>query len=247
VTERLIHRPVLGLRFTDAATGAAVIDDLDVGGRTADRALALSRPLTSRGAFGAHAGTGPATLTVRDRAGRFLPLRFGVDLPAGLLLDPCGDGGTAIELASAPTRAVPAGYAAIHARLWDRPGARPASWARLRAECGGHTATGTADARGRVLVLLPWPAPVAEDTRVPPLHEARWPVVLTAFWSPGLAVAEDVGDREIVPPDLCALRAQPQVSLLDHDAPLPAQQLAYGRALIVRSTGSSDLHLDPTP
>lgn len=202
----------------------------------------------------------PFVIEVEDPSDRFLPLSFTADLPArGLFVSAClparspgaadasADG---LPLFSSPTRRVASTFAVVRAELWDpqapaRPGAAgpgaPAAGAVLTVQAGREPpARGVADAEGRVAVFLHYPEPENfPDFDSPiappgspdlPLTSHTWPVTLTA------AFARGVGRSPF--PDVCAVLAQPAARLAGDASgatPLPAQVLAYGRELLVKS------------
>ena len=194
----------------------------------------------------------PATeleLRVDDPESRFMPYRFLSGAPQrGFAQRRCGEGPQdAMPLYPSPTRTVPSGMAVVRAQLaepeWPSPPApkRAAAWAHLQVLIGGSVAGASyADAHGRVAVMFPWPAPIDTSLHSPPggpasnaLLNQRWRVRLRAFYD-RLPAAEI--------PDLCAVLAQREVTLLDTmpDEALGERELEYGRELVVRSadTGS---------
>jgi hypothetical protein len=115
-----------------------------------------------------------------------------------------------------------------------------ASWAWLELWLGNiRLVSGVSDVNGSVLLLFPLPPP-REPTRrnSPPVGFERmsWNVSLRGYWDPS--------QRAASVPDLCALRAQPEIALLHQRVPattLATLQLHAGTPLIVASANSSFL------
>jgi hypothetical protein len=202
---------------------------------------------------------GTGTVFVDDPLGRFLPIRFQVDEPVRLgaaFREVCrlGHDGSPpdaamslVPLFSAPGRARPAGMALVTAQLELVDGS-PARGALLEVRANGQPpAIGMADRNGIAVVMFPYPEP--EDVLLSPppasmrsLSTQTWEVGIAAFY-----VADAVADDH---PDLCAVldqRSRPAVLLAD-DSPVVAlstASLEYGRPLILRTAGRSELVLDP--
>lgn len=175
-SELLVRRPVRRVRVTDPVTGEPP---------AGLRATALTprgprAMVAGRHGFALHAlPEVPVTgaVVVEDPHGRFLPATTTGDV---------------LVLPSAPSRPAPASHAAIRATVLRRATGAPAAGARLDAECGDRTTSGFCDARGEVLVLLPWPAPrsgLAAARR--PWPAQRWEVVLRAHVPSGAPLPVD--------------------------------------------------------
>jgi hypothetical protein len=211
------------------------------------------------------------TIEVFDPVGRFLPCTFPADAPArGLFATLCAQGSpvgplppefllgsplalppSCVPLFSAPTRPVPAGMAAARAELVDVERGRPASWALLQVRPPRSSAAwGMADGAGRVLVILPYPAPARTLLDSPPgsppfssaarpLWEQVWPVDVAAYSaSPGSPLWGEQPGEQPSAPDLCAVLAQPPADLWLTRAPpqlFSTETLVYGRELVLRS------------
>jgi hypothetical protein len=194
----------------------------------------------------------PFHVEVRDPRGRFLPLAFEAAAPTrGLFQPPClaGAGGSpssppeldgSIPLFSAPTRQVATPVAVVRMDLWDQAAGAPAAWALVQGRlAAGPWHQGLADARGRLVLFLPYPPPDDPFTSPPasfvpgmgpPLTDQTWTLDLQAFYAPQ-APAPDL-------PDLCAALAQPPVTLWGSFAgrvPLAAPPLRFGEVLTIRS------------
>jgi hypothetical protein len=205
---------------------------------------------------------GVFTLELADRDGRFLPFRFHADAPTrDFLTETCGlpamsppDALVAgVPLFSAPARQVPAGTAVVRADLWDAGADAPAAWAVLEVGApGGPTYHGVADAAGRVAVLLPYPEPPWHGSSPPPgsraLSDQTWSLELSARYSPAAASPPLPDPGSGVPPDLCAVLTQQPATLVATASPftpLASETLAFGRELVLRTTGRHVLLVFP--
>src|SRR5437867_1460769 len=141
------------------------------------------------------------TLEVRDPARRFQPFFLPIRLPhrsllsiafssplSSPLLDQVGGRGAWIPLFSAPSRTTPEGMAVLRAEMVETgtspAGVREAGWAVIEATAGDQpTVTGLADARGRIMLPLPYPKPVitlgSMATGNVPLQDQTWTVNFT--------------------------------------------------------------------
>lgn len=259
----------LGLRFWDAALDVPVRDGLEVVALrrgTADAAVRATRTPSGVYAFVGLPGlrdveqqsdsimpaSPPASvefvIAVRDTLGRYLPMTFGVLLPLptrGLFPD-----GGVVRLFSAPTRAIPAGMAAVRAELWDTHGETPAAHAVLRVQLGTGYWTGIADEQGRVLIVIPLPTVERLTLGSPPgsgqgaPDDTVWPVAVTArsqvsALSFPLSADSRAAAFAKVPSLRSVLEDQPEVTLfaaddvaavLSLDADLP-----FDRPLVLRT------------
>lgn len=181
---------------------------------------------------------------VTDPSGRFLPCQFAVRAPfrgfavpaCVSALAPIGPPRDGIPIFPSVAHAVQAPMAAIRAELWNAGNGTPAAWALVTASSAGRLlARGMADEMGRVLILLPYPAPAdgggpsGAIGRVPPLTKQSWPVTLAVHYAP--RPADEI-------PDLCATLAQPAAFAWADDIltePLPEATLKFGRELTVQS------------
>jgi hypothetical protein len=153
-----------------------------------------------------------------------------------------------VPLFSAPARIAPAGTAAVRADLRDAVTGAPAAWAVLEVSSAGTPVhRGVADERGSVVVLLPYPEPPWHGPSPPPgsraLSDQTWSVSVSVRYSPA-ATSPPAGE----PPDLCAVLTQSPATLLamlSPSSPLGAQTLAFGRELVLRTAGRSDLLVLP--
>ena len=184
---------------------------------------------------------------VRDRFHSFHDFAVGADLPAdGLLANPCAGASAPpdrrdrhLPLFSRPGRPVPAGFAAVRARLLHAGDRRPAAYAALEVvpRPGAPAVRGIADERGEVLVLFPYPPPLGLVGSPPigtkrPLAQAAWTVALRVF-APKAPPSPD----EL--PDLCTFLDQSPATLVTTASP-PAEigeaTIEYGRELVLRSS-----------
>lgn len=196
----------------------------------------------------------PFVIEVRDEEERFLPFRLTIELPVrGIYrwadISPAGSA-PGIPLYSTVTRLAPPGMAVVRAELYDPAQGRPAAWAVLEARRGGRLlGRGVADELGRVALIFPYPAPRTSPLGSPPssplngvqpLSAQTWSLQLQAFYAPPLTAPMPGSPEQAAaePPDLQAVLSQRAASLWDDAArtrPAPEAELAYGRALILRS------------
>jgi hypothetical protein len=204
-----------------------------------------------------------------DPLARFLPVVFGIDLPLSLpasppVFDIDPDPAPLLDayLFTAPTRAVTCGFAAVRADLWDRESESPAAHALARATVGDRSLLGTADERGRLLILLPYP--LLEQLRLgsppgtgqQPPYKHSWPITLEVFYSPGLP--RPFGDAAVLPTPWTALpnlkgilEAQDPAWIWAAPVGPPALSwtgtLTYDHDLVVRTTTVSELWISRGP
>jgi hypothetical protein len=189
-------------------------------------------------------------IDVVDTLRRFLPFWFEARLPfrglfepgCGSALSPPAPGNEAVPLFSAPSRPAPAGSGVVRAELVEPSGA-PAAWALLEVTAAGAPPVrGLADERGQVAVIVPYPepsaaavSPLAGGTRR--LAEERWDVTVRCFYDRPSPPEE--------PPELCRVLEQAP-AFVDLDASPPeALQLAFGRDLVLRTSGGSQVLVTP--
>lgn len=148
---------------------------------------------------------------VDDDLGRFVPFQLEVEAPVRRPLEWMPPAGVSfpgmppgsVPLFSSATRAVPQGLGVIRAELWDPnattpPGMKgpggPAAWAVVTAAIDGLLGVaGLADAKGRVLLICPYPAPMgggADGLTGVPLTGQSWPVSLSVRYEPAGKIAE---------------------------------------------------------
>jgi hypothetical protein len=223
-TELLRLPTALIVSFTDAATGLVVRDGLRVVARLRGDARALVRSLDGAG-WSLHldrAAPASVALRVDDPEGRYLPVET----------EPATGGAPArFELASAPGRSVPPGYAVVRAEIRKRSTGAPMPGSRLEITCDGHTARGHADATGQALVLLPWPKAPAGIAGTTPLLDRTW------------ACDVKVAEPDTAPPAGPAFALDPDVPFTARRAfaektgltALPDQTLRFGASLVLHT------------
>ena len=168
---------------------------------------------------------GPIAARVADAARRFLPTVTAV-----------GAGVTAVELFSAPARAVPAGYAEVRATVLDRATRKPLPGLRLTVTAGGASFVGHADGRGDVLLCLPWPKTAAAVDGTPPLHDRTWPMTVAAATPKAALEGEDfVLDLD------ATYTNRTLAAKATGTAVLGEQVLAYGAPLVLKTEGADAL------
>lgn len=201
------------------------------------------------------------TFELRDELGRFHDVRFDALAPfRGVFAEDCGIEESppnpltgSVPLYSLPSRPVPPGSATVRAELTDAETGGPASWAVLEVRAPGlPVARGIADRHGRVLVLLPWPEPPWQSITSPPagstLSGQTWPVEIDVRYSPGSPPG--AGQAEAHPPDLCTVLTQLPATLAGGDSPavpVEADELAFGRELVLNEAERRTLLVTPAP
>jgi hypothetical protein len=193
-------------------------------------------------------------IAVDDPSGRYQPAAFSVTLPLGYrgvfpaapAASPPGAAGKAYLFHTA-ARPAPPGLAAIRADLVDDATLEPAAWAVLTAAVAGETRSAIADARGRVLVLIPFPTPERMRQGSPPVdpQAASWPITLSVRWEPAALRFPFPARGELDP----AWAERPSLkSILDEQAPARIRThqgdplatewtttLVHGRELVLRT------------
>jgi len=171
------------------------------------------------------------TVQVQDLFGRFLPMQIPVRLPVRGLPD-------AIPLFSAPARPLVSPMAVVRAQILDTVSNVPAAWVLVDANFdGGRTVRGMSDARGSLLLALPYPEASSPGPRFgspPPqgtkLADQTWPVTLAFHYTP----------RQPVPtiPDMEQVLSQAPAEAWQDQGftrPLTTAVLRFGRELILRT------------
>jgi hypothetical protein len=209
----------LGVNFRDASTRIQISDDLDVTLHPAGISELKRNGVVNRagvfvfrnlpGMRDVESGSGDEAfwaaqtprfdflLEVSDGGGRFLPYAFPLKLPVRHLLT--------LPLFSAPSRSVPEAMGVIRAEIIDQSG-QPAAWSVADAATELGVVRGMADARGQLMLPLPYPRP--QISLGSPLH-AGGPDVTAATWSVDLTVR--YARRASIParPDLDEALRQP--------------------------------------
>jgi hypothetical protein len=276
--ERVTRVAPLGVRFWDRPTARPLWEGLqlravDSGRRAFPNRSGVFVALDLPGLRTAEQGAGDEaywasppdlqglTLELVDELGRFHDVRFDVTVPLrGVFDEDCGFATSppaaappSVPLFSLPSRAVPAGMAAVRAELTDADTGEPAAWAVLEVTAPGvDTARGIADRRGRVLVLVPYPEPPWHGTSPPPgttpLTTQTWPVDLAVRYSPASASPPLPGPDDPDPPDLCAVLTQLPALLAAGASPADAvdtADLAFGRELVLNEEERRTLLVTP--
>jgi len=206
----------------------------------------------------------PFIVQVRDARERFLPIALQITLPLpyrGVYL--CGAAGSPVEatprglhLYSAPGRPLPPSAAAVRGELRRADTGTAAAHAVVRIETENAEAWyGLSDARGRFVVVLPYPSlahgfggsPASPGHR--PLLEQVWQLSLSVFYQPH---AQTVLPGSTVPDYLSVLQ-QAQADLYEYPpeaggvavASLPVA-LQFDRHPTVRTDGASQLLVMPS-
>jgi hypothetical protein len=182
---------------------------------------------------------------------RFLPFLLNVTVPVqeGIWPWSCALSGSSpdtgssfVPLFSSPTRSIPAGMAAIRAELRDPNAKQPAAWALLEARYQGvPLARGLADAKGRIVLIFPYPEPARLEFSPPvgspprersiPLRMQQWRIDLQAFYTPD-PNPPAIPDLEII---ACT---QPPAKLWEEETlntPLTGTAITFGDEKIIRT------------
>ncbi len=123
----------------------------------------------------------------------------------------------------------------VRATLREPSGA-PAAWAVLEVRPdGGEAALGMADEHGRVALPIAYPAPA--HTAGSPLRGSRRPLA-EERWHLSIACRYDRSCPPILAPDLCSALEQAPAAL---ELQGVALELAYGRDLVLRTPGHSEV------
>jgi hypothetical protein len=188
------------------------------------------------------------TVAVSDSEERFLPAQFTLPLPlAGLAtpaclppLSPPEAPVQGIPLFTSPARSAPAGMAVLRADVWDASTNTPAAWALVEVVLDGNTYQGLADAKGKLLMIIPYPEPAMPPGNIlsPPQVSPggqTWTLRVKAYYQPFR--------RPPAIPDLCEVFSQPPAPLWADSTltnPLSPLTLSFGRELIVRSRNAAN-------
>lgn len=266
MSETLTIRTLLGYRFLDAATDRPVSGRLRVTARSSGGGRAVEAYRTASGAYafgllpglraysypGDETPPAPRELWVEivDLEGRFLPVSHRVTVPRDAGSPPGGSALVEFYLFSAPSRPVPPGVAVVRADLVEPlagPAPAPAAHAVVEVEVGGATHFGVADAAGRAVVFLPYPAVSVTLSGSPPSGESS---LGSQVWDATVRVRYEPGARRTRPgsdvPELASLFAQ---GLATWGSPPSLERpavLRYGDDLVLRS-GDGPLAISPAP
>jgi len=285
VLEELTTFTPLGIRLWDPVTDQQIRGGLAVQASPAARPQAIARAVRSHGdvyAFGHLPGlraveygyASPATASpgiehefvvqVEDRHERYLPVAFGVALPlpyrgvylSGSVASPVEATPRGLHLYSAPARPLPPSVAAVRGELRRLSDGAPAAHAVLRVETeSGEAWHGLSDARGRFVVVLPYPtlthgfggSPSSLGHR--PLFEQVWPLVLSVLYEP--AAQRELAGAGV--PDYLSVLQQAQAEIYEQPpetgglpvAGIPVE-LRFDRHPTARTEGLSQLLVNPS-
>ncbi len=273
ILERLTIIAPFGLRFRDAVTGSVIDDGLSVVAYSAENPSRRVEAFTNRkGVYAfrglpgmrdveypaedsthwiASAGKWNFVVEVADKRDRFIPFSLNVKAPVkGLYRWGAVPSPPPVEspvlLYSAPARPILPAMAVVRAELWDPVLERPAAWALVEAVIDGVVqGCGISDARGRLLLMFPYPEP-KDGPASPPatsptrLVDRKWSLQLNSFYSPASPVPAI--------PDLNKVFEQTKATLwftLSPGTPLGPQTLKYGSELVLASQSKSELLITP--
>ncbi|MEL7470604.1 MAG: hypothetical protein AAFN27_19275 [Pseudomonadota bacterium] len=286
VLERISSFTPLGIRFWDSTLDKEVTDGLIVGAWP--EAQMPPRPVFARrsgsgiyhvsglpGLRDFETADDPATVptpprrfvvSVMDRAERFLPVAFAVDLPLayrGLFLGPNSGIDPPLpgfELYPAPNRRRPTWLAAVRGELISAATGAPAPHAVVEVTAPDATIwSGIADAEGRFAVFLPWPAVPIVPQSTPPAAPAMTATLDDLFWQIDVQVRWDPAGLLALPglllPDVAEIMSQPAADAWadpQEDGGTPAASLPitlqFGVEAVARTTNSqSRLRIGAAP
>ncbi len=264
-TEVLPLSAILGLRFSDATTGAHVSDGLIVEARPLDSPFPWTAAVrTNSGNYSfrrlprvssaSAVGSRPYLVQVRDRAERFLPIAFRIDLPlaeSGIWQPTPPEEGAlpaGVYLFSAPGRSIQSGWAVVRASLLDIDAGVPAAYAVAELTFENEvTVYGIADARGELLIAFPYPRfgmPLEADADEGGLiTDQQWPATLRIRYQPAALVTPTWSGL----PDTFSILNQGSA----HFYPAAEAEtewdliLSYQRELVLRTEGFFELRIEP--
>ena len=174
-------------------------------------------------------------IAIEDRSGQFLPQNFVVTLPRQQLM--------VVPLFPSPARALPTGFGAVRAALWNTDEDQPAAWALVTATTTtGSSYFAMADARGVITLAVRYPEPQAStQSGAASLLDLTWSLTFTLNYQPGRhenlpALPPDA------PPSRDSLIAQ-DAALFAGSQPTLVEVLTYRKDLILRSPNESKSRL----
>lgn len=281
VLERVTRNAGLGLRFWDIATGSQSVDGLQVEiFRKANPNARTVANVNRSGIYVGHAlpglrgfefldedpdalwltATKPYRIEVSDPEGRFLPMAFDADLPAGggfirrapwfsppeAVVLPLTAGSPPqmmlehVPLFSAPSRPVPEPLAVVYAQLRESGSARNLPWCLLGVSTDGITrGLGLSDDQGRVAVMFPYPEPQRVGLASPPQlrNDFGWDVELAAYGAAASPPQAPVPFADLA--EVLAALSTPRAVVESIASPAPPTRLAYRRPLVARTAGTA--------
>jgi len=206
----------------------------------------------------------PYVLEVRDTRQRFSDVALTVDLPlpySGLFLTDDTSGSPAdtppgFNLYSAINRAPGPQYTVVRGELIDRNTQQAATNALVRVTTeDGFNWFGTSGLDGKFVVMMPYPflnlpfnssPPTSDGVR---LFERIWPINVDVFYAP-LSLVSLPGSQT---PDYTSVLSQDQALIYTEtpetdtgEVSVFETDLVYGRDLIIKTTGFSQLYISPT-
>lgn len=263
-TEVVPLTAILGLRFSDATTGERVSADLLVEARPQDSDFLWTTAVRTnsgnwsflrlpRVSTDSAVGSRPFVVLVRDRASRFLPTTFLVDLPlaeSGIYQPTAleeGEVPAGIYLYAAPNRKIQSGWGVVRASLLDISSSAPAAHAvaELTFE-DDSTVYGVADERGELLIAFPYPRfgmPLDPDAQGGSILDQEWPFTLRVRYQPNALVTPTWSGL----PDYFSIFNQGPAHVYPADVAETQWDLtlSYQRELVLRTEGFSELRVEP--
>ena len=195
---------------------------------------------------------------VSDPQKRYFPAAFTVDLPLpyrGIFPtaapgSPPDDQLPGFYLYSASTRTAASGLAALRGQLLEANTLKPAAYAVIEVIVDGQTWYGIADARGSVLVLLPYPTFITLLGQSPPdnsLSEQEWELTIRVLYNP--TTLTELTGTEV--PHLHSILDQAAGTIWPTESGPPVSSwltdLTFGQELVMRTGNLSYLWVSPAP
>lgn len=249
VLESVSYRAPLALRVVDAASSAAVADDLvavawpegdPAAGRPARRSSfssLLQFPSLPGLRDQEHVVTPgdvlpvwpplvprPFVVSVADRARRFGPQVLRLTVPQAAPVD--------VTLYSSPARRTPSGWGTVSGEV--HTAAAPAAWAWVEISDGTGVYPTVADELGRYVVYLPYPDALPPLAGSPPagsgLTALSWPLTCTVRYRP----QDQVRPSTTGPPDIASVRSQAAAAIRTDAGPRPSTEATLHFAVPLR-------------
>jgi len=194
-------------------------------------------------------------IQVEDIENRFQSVAFLVSAPQQGIYpnsEPLGSPFTlsSYDLFSSPVRPTPAGFAEVRVDLKDSDTEEPAKYALLEVQTETGTYFGLSDTSGKAVTMFPYPpvevalegSPVLMGTRIS-LGYQTWQITIKVRYQPSAVQ----NFSELKKPNLRTILSQSHATITEFDSSPDSETvqvtLTYGRPLVLKSEGSSELHV----